>query len=92
MPKLFKIGQYVIFFWSNEIGEPIHVHIGIVNPSQNATKVWLTKRGGCIAAHNKSRIPQSDLNELLEVIRDNFFLICSEWKTYFRVDNIRFYA
>ena len=26
MPKLFQIGEYIIFFWSNENGEPIHVH------------------------------------------------------------------
>jgi len=92
LPKLFKIGRYVVFFWSNEDSEPIHVHIGIVTPSQNSTKVWLTKHGGCIVAHNKSRIPRSDLNELLEVIQDNFFFICSEWKTHFKADTIRFYA
>ena len=92
MPKLFRIGQYVVFFWSNEAGEPIHVHIGIVTPSSNATKVWITRRGGCIVAHNKSRIPKSDLNELLGVIQDNFFLICSEWKAYFKEDTIKFYV
>ena len=92
MPRLFRIGQYIVFFWSNETGELIHVHIGIIHPSQNATKIWLTRNGGCIVAHNKSKIPQSDLNELLEVIRDNFFLICIEWKKYFLVDSISFYA
>ena len=92
MPKLFKVGQYVVFFWSNETGEPIHVHIGIVNPSPNATKVWLTRHGGCIVAHNKSQIPQADLNELLDVIQNSFFLICSEWKAHFKVDTIWFYA
>jgi hypothetical protein len=92
LPKLFKIGRYVIFFWSNEANEPVHVHIGIITPSQNATKIWLTKRGGCIVAHNKSRIPQQDLNELLEVIQDSFFIICSEWKKYFNVDTIKFYV
>ena len=92
MPKLFRVGRYIVFFWSNEIGEPIHVHIGVVNPSQNDTKVWLTKRGGCIVAHNKSRIPQSDLGELIEVIQDNYFLVCCEWKSYFNIDTIEFYV
>jgi len=41
---MYRIGQYVVFFWSNEAGEPIHVHIGIVNPFANATKVCLTKK------------------------------------------------
>ena len=92
MPKLFRIGQYVVFFWSNESGEPIHVHIGIVNPSPNATKIWITKQGGCIVANNRSRIQKSDLDELLEVIQSCFFIICSEWKKHFNVDTIDFYA
>ncbi|MCL2512255.1 MAG: DUF4160 domain-containing protein [Oscillospiraceae bacterium] len=92
MPKLFRTGQYVIFFWLNENDEPVRVHIGIVNPSPNATKIWLTKGGGCIAANNKSRIPQKDLNELMGIIQDNFFYICSKWKEYFRTDTIKFYC
>jgi len=86
------VGRYVIFFWSNENNEPVHVHIGIVNPSTNATKIWLTKSGGCIVAYNKSRIPQNELNELLEMIQNNFFFICSEWKNFFNVDAIKFYC
>jgi len=92
LPKLFRIGRYVVFFWSNENNEPIHVHIGIVDPSPNTTKVWLTKSGGCIIANNHSRIPQNDLNELLEVIRDSFFYICGKWKVHFSVDEIAFYC
>ena len=92
MPKLFRIGQYVVFFWSNENDEPVHVHIGIVDPSPNATKIWLTKSGGCIVAHNKYRIPQTDMTELLEVIQNNFFLICGKWKTHFNVETIKFYC
>ena len=92
MPKLFRVGKYVIFFWSDEKNEPVHVHIGIVNPSPNTTKVWLTKHGGCIVANNKSKISQTDLNELLETIQSNFFYICSEWKRHFKGDEIRFYA
>jgi hypothetical protein len=83
LPKLFRIGQYAIFFWSKENEEPVHVHIAIVDPSPNATKVWLTKKGGCIVAHNKSRISERDLNRLLEYIQSEFYVICNEWKDYF---------
>ena len=92
MPKLYRIGQYVVFFWSNENGEPIHVHIGIMDPSPNATKIWITKNGGCIVAHNKSRIPPKDLNHLLRIIQNDFFVICDEWKKFFDVDEIKYYA
>ena len=92
MPKLYRIGQYVVFFWSNEDDEPIHVHIGVVEPSPNATKIWITKSGGCIIAHNKSKIPPKDLNHLLNVIQNDHFIICSEWKKFFDVDDVKFYC
>ncbi|MCL2342454.1 MAG: DUF4160 domain-containing protein [Firmicutes bacterium] len=92
MPKLFRIGRYIIFFWSNENDEPIPVHVGVVVPSPNATKIWLTKGGGCIVANNSSRIPENELNELLEIIQDNFLFVCGEWKRFFDVDHIKFYC
>jgi hypothetical protein len=92
LPRLFRIGRYIIFFWSNENNEPIHVHIGIVNPAPNTTKIWLTKAGGCIVANNASRIPESDLNELLETIQVNCFYICGKWKDFFATDIIKFYC
>ncbi len=90
LPRLFRIGRYVIFFWSNEDHEPIHVHIA-VKPTANATKIWLTKNGGCVLAHSKGRIPRNEINELFDIISIRFFYICSEWKKYFR-DDIRFYC
>jgi len=81
-----------VFFWSNENNEPIHVHVCVGNASSNATKIWLTAGGGCIVAHNKSKISHSDLNEILETVKANFFLICSEWKKHINTDTIHFYA
>ena len=92
MPKLFSIGRYTVFFWSNENNESIHVHIVTGNPASNSTKVWLTQSGGCVVANNNSRIPQRDLNELLDIIPSNFFFICSEWKRHFNVDAVKFYC
>ena len=68
MPSLFTVSGYKIFFWSNENGEPIHVHISKGKPSANATKIWLTKTGGCIVASNGSDIPSKELHELMEFI------------------------
>ena len=85
MPSLFRIGGYLVFFWSNENNEPIHVHIVKGKPSPNTTKVWLTRAGQCIVANNSSKIPQNDLNELLDVISAQFFMICQKWKEHFKV-------
>ena len=92
LPKLFTVSGYIVYFWSNEEGEPIHDHISKGKPSPNATKIWLTKTGGCIVANNGSKIPNRELNELMEFISAQFFLICAKWKQFFVVDTISFYC
>ena len=92
MPSLFTVSGYKIYFWSNENDEPIHVHVSKGQPSPNSTKIWLTRSGGCILASNGSRIPQSELNKLMEFISAQFFIICAEWKRFFIIDEIRFYC
>lgn len=92
LPSLFQIGRYKVFFWSNENNEPLHVHIGIGKPTSNATKIWITSTGGCIVANNSSKIPTKELNELMEIIAAQFFLICSAWKDHFKINDIKFYC
>ena len=92
MPSLFTISGYKVYFWSSEVGEPIHVHISKGKPSANSTKIWITRSGGCIVANNKSKIPENKLNILLELIAAQFFYICSEWKKSFMVHDIKFYC
>ncbi len=62
---------------------------GIHEP--NATKVWITKSGDCIVSNN-SRIPENDLNKILKSIRYNFFYIVSEWKTFYEIEDVKFYC
>ena len=92
MPNLFTIGSYKVFFWSNENDEPIHVHIAKGTPTANATKVWLTRDGGCIVADNKDKISSKELRSLLEIIQAQFFLICRKWKEHFCVEEIQFFC
>ena len=92
MPKLFKIGKYYVFFWSNENNEPIHIHVSEGAATQNATKIWLTGNGGFVVAHNRSKIPQHDMNMILDLLSVHFCYICSKWKEHFNVDTIAFYC
>lgn len=92
LPKLFMVCGYTVYFWSNENGEPIHVHISKGKPTPNATKIWLTKSGGCILASNGSKISKKELNELMEFISAQFFFICAKWKEAFVTDEIGFYC
>ena len=72
MPQVFKIGSYWVYFWANENDplEPIHVHVSQGAPSSNATKIWITRAGGCILCNNNSIIPDRE-----EVI--------AKWKNFF---------
>lgn len=92
VPNLFRIGAYTVYFWSNENGEPIHVHVSEGVPQPNATQVWLTRSGQCIVANNNSQIPEARLKKILEVISAQSFLICGRWKTRFAEDEIHFYC
>lgn len=92
MPSLFTVSGYKVYFWANEMGEPIHVHVSKGKPSPNSTKIWLTKSGGCILANNSSQIPSPALKELMTFISAQFFLICVEWKKFFLTDDIVFYC
>ena len=87
------VSGYIVYFWSNEEGELIHVHVSKGRPTPNATKIWLTRTGGCIVASNGSQIASIEgLNELMEFISAQFFLICARWKQFFVTDTIKFYC
>ena len=92
MPSIFELYGYKVFFWSNENSEPIHVHISKGRPVPNSTKVWLTKRGGCILANNNTKIPDKDLNSIMETIASNYFYIISKWKETYQLDDVKFYC
>lgn len=92
MPSLFLIGGYRVFFWSNEGNEAIHVHVRKGAPSSRSTKLWLTRQGGCIVASNGAHIPQSTLNDLMDIIAAQFDYICLKWKEFYVVGEIHFYC
>lgn len=82
MPQVFSILGYIIYFWSNENDEPMHVHICKGSPQKDATKVWLTEDGP-VLEHNKSKIPQKDLKRVLKWIAMNDELIIKKWQFHF---------
>ena len=86
MPQIFKIGSYLIYFWSNE-NEPlehVHVHVSENFPSEHATKVWISKAGRCLLCHNNSRIPKRKLWDIMDVIEARHTDIEKKWLDYFK--------
>ncbi len=43
-------------------------------------------------ASNGSEISNKELNDLMEFISAQFFLVCAKWKQAFVVDEIKFYC
>ena len=85
MPQIFRIGPYLIYFWTNEGVplEPVHVHISEGIPSSNATKVWITKTGKCLLANNNSKIPIRTLRIVLSILEARRGEIIEKWADYF---------
>ena len=84
MPTLFEIYGYRVFFWSNETGEPVHVHVCKGKPTANATKIWLPPESNPILANNNSNIPDKELKRILKMIALNRDSIIAHWYDYFK--------
>ena len=82
MPQVFVILGYIVYFWSNENDEPIHVHVCKGSPQKDATKVSITEDGP-VLEHNKSKIPKKDLKRILAWIAMNDELIIKKWQFHF---------
>ena len=82
MQQVFVILGYIVYFWSNENDEPIHVHVCKGSPQKDATKVWITEDGP-VLEHNKSKIPKKDLKRILAWIAMNDELIIKKWQFHF---------
>jgi len=85
MPRVFKIGAYWVYFWSNENDplEPVHVHVSEGKPVKNATKIWITSRGKCYLAHNNSNIPKTALKNIMRIIEARSDEVIVKWQAYF---------
>lgn len=85
MPQIFRIGPYIVYFWSNEGAplEPVHVHIAEGQANANATKVWITSSGRAFLCNNNSRISQKNLKNMMRVIEANSSFIVEKWYSQF---------
>ena len=84
LPTLFEVYGYRVFFWSNETGEPVHVHVCKGKPTANATKIWLPPESNPILANNNSNIPDKELKRILKMIALNRDSIIAQWYDYFK--------
>lgn len=91
MPQIFRIGPYIVYFWSNENDplEPVHVHIAEGRATANATKVWITSAGKALLCNNNSKISKQELRKLIRIIEANSSIILEKW--YSQFGELRYY-
>ena len=92
MPQIFKIGSYIIYFWVNENDplEPVHIHAAQGKPSPYATKIWITRAGGCLLQHNHSLIPDRQLRIIMQIAAARHEEIVRKWLDTF--GEIKYYC
>ena len=92
MPQIFRIGSYIVYFWSNENNplEPIHVHVAEGRAIANGTKIWITSSGKALLCNNASKIPEKILRNLMRVIDANSSIIIDKW--YAQFGEIRYFC
>ncbi len=85
MPQVFRIGGYLVYFWINENDplEPVHVRVSEGKPTAGATKIWITRSGGCLLESNRSGIPERQLRVMMQIIEARSFEVIRKWKDTF---------
>lgn len=85
MPQVFKIGSYWIYFWAGEGDprEPVHVHVSQGAPTADATKIWITRAGKCLVAHNNSGLNAKVLRNVVRIVEARSDEVVEKWTAFF---------
>lgn len=76
MPTVIRIGSYRFFFYSNENGEPPHIHI---QKDRMLAKFWLTP----IVLASSTRFSSKELRKLESLVTENKKILLETWNEFF---------
>ena len=76
MPTILRIGPYRFFFYSNEQGEPAHIH---VQRDRMLAKFWLNP----VSIAGSTRFSPRDLRKIEELVVENRDTLMESWNEYF---------
>ncbi|MGI2030461.1 DUF4160 domain-containing protein [Endozoicomonas acroporae] len=77
MPTILKIGPYRFFFYSNENGEPAHIHI---QRDKALAKFWLKP----VMLSSSTRFSAKEIRELQKHVEENQDKFLEAWNEYFK--------
>lgn len=75
MPTILRIGPYRFFFYSNEKGEPPHIH---VQRERFLAKFWLNP----VALAGSKRFASHELRTIQKHVEDNRKIFLEAWNEY----------
>ncbi|WP_334032062.1 DUF4160 domain-containing protein [Alteromonas sp. P256] len=76
MPTVLRLGHYRFFFYSNENGEPAHIH---TQREKMLAKFWLK----LVALDSSTRFPPKELRKLEQLVVENKGTFLAVWNGYF---------
>lgn len=76
MPTVLRLGPYRFFFYSNENGEPAHIHI---QRDTMLAKFWLKP----VALASSTRFSSKELRKLEKLVSENKIQFMEAWNEYF---------
>ncbi|MBW3092274.1 DUF4160 domain-containing protein [Bifidobacterium sp. 82T10] len=90
MPGLYRIHGFLIYFWANESGEPVHVHVARGRQSPNAAKFWILENGDVLLDGVGNGMTAKELRGITEFLRSVSPDIVVSWQEVFGY--VRFHA
>ena len=76
MPTILRIGPYRFYFYSNEQGEPAHIHI---QRERMLAKFWLRP----VMLASSTRFSPKELRKLEVLVTENSNALQEAWNEYF---------
>jgi hypothetical protein len=76
VPTVIRIGPYRFFFYSNEEGEPPHIHI---QRDRSLAKFWL----GPVDIASSTGFPAHELSKLPKLVVEHESRLMEAWNEYF---------
>lgn len=76
MPTILRIGPFRFFFYSNESGEPPHIHI---QKDRKLAKFWLNP----VSLNGSTRFSAVELRKLEKLVTENQQTLMEAWNEYF---------
>jgi hypothetical protein len=76
LPTILRIGAYRFFFYSNENGEPPHIHI---QRDRSLAKFWLSP----VSLASSTRFSPKEIRNMKKLVDNNKPELLEAWNEYF---------